>query len=208
MLQKYKNSVDGTNFSYNICIIGEKVVTLRSKWSDMNIREKIFGYILRRQPKRQVHFPRWENVRTVVLLFKSDLIEKNPVIHRLADRLTKEETDKNVILLEYADKKEVLSANLPQSRILGRKDFTIFGTPKAAIREELMRHPYDLLIDLTQGDSLPLRYMAMYLKADFKAGRHAQEGIHNFMLDTPAQESQEFLFEQIIYYLKLIKSND
>ncbi|MBQ0118279.1 MAG: hypothetical protein MJZ88_02020 [Paludibacteraceae bacterium] len=174
----------------------------------MNIREKIFGYILRRQPKRQVHFPRWENVRTIVILFESDLIEKNPTVRRLAERLSTEEADKNVTLLGYVDKKDILSPNLPQSRILGRKDFTIFGVPKANIREELMRHPYDLLIDLTQKDCLPLRYMATYLNADFKTGRHIREGIHDFMLDTPAQESQEFLFGQIIYYLKLIKSND
>lgn len=174
----------------------------------MNIREKIFEYILRRQPKRQVSFPHWDDVRTVVLLFESDYIEKNPVVHRLANRLSKDETDKNVILIGYADKKDILSANLPQHRILGRRDFTIWGTPKAAIREELTRHPYDLLINLTQGDCLPLMYIAMYLKADFKTGRNLREGIHDFILDTPQQESQEFLFEQIIHYLKLIKSND
>lgn len=174
----------------------------------MNIREKIFEHILRKQPKRQVSFPRWENVRTIVLLYESDYTEKNPVVRRLADCITKQETDKSVILLGYADKKDVLAANLPQSRILGHKDFTIFGTLKADVREDLMRHPYDLLIDLTQEDCLPLRYMAMYLNADFKTGRHIREGIHDFMLDTPAQESQEFLCDQIIYYLKLIKSND
>ena len=174
----------------------------------MNIREKIFEHILRKQPKRQVSFPHWENVRTIVLLFESDFIEKNPVVRRMAERLVKTETDKNVILLGYADKKDILSANLPQSRILGHRNFTVFGTPKSDIREYLTHLTCDLLIDLTQEDRIQLRYMAMYLNADFKTGRHIREGIHDFMLDTPAQESQEFLFEQIVYYLKLIKSND
>lgn len=174
----------------------------------MNIREKIFEHILRKQPKRKVSFPRWENVHTIVLLFESDYVEKNPVIRHLANRFVTEETDKSITLLGYADKKNIISANLPQSRILGRKDFTILGTPKSNIREELIRRPYDLLIDLTQKDNLPIRYLAMYINADFKTGRHIREGIHDFMLDMPAQESPEFLFGQIIYYLKLIKSND
>lgn len=59
---------------------------------------------MRKQPKRQVSFPRWENVRTIVLLFESDFIENNPVVRRMAERLVKTETDKNVILLGYADK--------------------------------------------------------------------------------------------------------
>ena len=74
--------------------------------------------------------------------------------------------------------------------------------------ESLQRRQYDLLINLTQTPSLPMEYMTMYARADFKTGMQRDNGLLDFMIQTEPQDNPLFLFEQIIYFLKHIKSND
>mgnify|MGYP000926509405 FL=1 len=91
-----------------------------------------------------------------------------------------------------------------------------------------------MLIDLTLQDILPLQYVCLYAKADFKIGMsRTMDDILDFKIIIPKPDSdefgsgneedniefkdlnetlfhtdQQFLFEQIIHYLKNIRSND
>lgn len=170
----------------------------------MSIKERIFNYFLRKQPARQAIFPRFDDVRSVLVLYESDLSEKNTVVKALRDELILE--NKDVVLWGYCDKKEITSLILPQSRILGRTDINLLGAPKRDVIEDLKKRPYDLLIDLTQKPCLPLRYIAMYARADFKAGLINNSGLYDFLIDTPPQETPEYLFQQIVKYLKMINA--
>ena len=170
----------------------------------MKIKEKIFEWYLRKQPARQAIFPKFDDVRSVLVLYESDLSEKNTVVKKLRDELILE--NKDVVLWGYCNKKEIDSLILPQSRILGRSDINILGAPRRDVIDDLLKRPYDLLIDLTQQPCLPLRYIAMYARADFKAGLVNNSGLYDFLIDTKPQETPEFLFQQIVKYLKMINS--
>lgn len=172
----------------------------------INIKELILKYHLRKQPKRQKRFPHYNEVRNVLILFESDIMERNIEVKAIRDQLM--EQDKDVVLLGYADKKEVSSPILPQSRILGQQDFNLIGKPRPELVAALQKRHYDLLIDLTQTDKCPMRYIAMYSVADFKCGIYREHSTADLMIQTPPQNSPAFLYEQIIYYLKRIKSND
>jgi len=170
----------------------------------MNIKEYIFSYFRRKQPARQAVFTNFEDVRSVLVLYESDLSEKNTIVKQLRDELILE--NKDVVLWGYCNKKEIDSLILPQSRILGRQDINILGAPRRDVIEDLQKRPYDLLIDLTQQPCLPLRYIAMYARADFKAGLMNNTGLYDFLIDTPPQATPEFLFQQIVKYLKIINA--
>lgn len=172
----------------------------------MNLKEKIFEFIRRRQPARQAVFPRFANARNILIIYESDLLERNDLVKSLRDQLLRE--DKDVTLWGYVDKKDIQSLVLPQSRILGRKDFTIFGTLRDGVKQDLTRREYDLMIDLTLHPCLPLHYVAMFANAHFKAGLHLRDGLHDFLLETDAQDTPEFLFNQITHYLKSINTHD
>lgn len=79
---------------------------------------------------------------------------------------------------------------------------------------DLQAEQYDLLIDLTTRPLLPLRYIALYTRADFKVGLNLGEGIHDMLLSLPdldtenAKPEASWLFQQIMGYLTTIKSND
>lgn len=170
----------------------------------MNIRERIFEYRLRKQPSRQAVFPNYENVRSVLVLYESDFIEKNTVVKAIRDELLTQ--DKDVVLWGYCDKKEITSLVLPQSRIMGRKDINLLGAPKPEVIADLQKRQYDLLIDLTQKPVLPLRYISMYARTDFRAGLNIEGARNDLLISTPPQETPRFLFEQIVKYLKMIQT--
>ena len=60
------------------------------------IKDWIFTYRAGKEPKREVIFPQFDNVRSVLVLFESDFTEKNPVIKSIAEQLRQE--DKDVVL--------------------------------------------------------------------------------------------------------------
>lgn len=146
----------------------------------MKLQERIFNFIYKRQPKRDVVMHPWKDVRSVAL------ISDNGNIDYIVQEISKDARAVDVFLLP--DKKDI---NILTAR------------PKLPIREALVARQYDLLIDLTQEPSITLQYMAMYIKADFKTGRHIREGIHDLTIDTPAQDTPDYLFEQILRYIQM-----
>mgnify|MGYP003302544640 FL=1 len=146
----------------------------------MKLQQTIFDFFHKRQPKREVIMHRWEDVRSVAI------ISDNSTIDHIVHTITKDARSVDVFLLP--NKKDVC---------------TLTGRPKSAIREALTARQYDLLIDLTQQPSITLQYMAMYVRADFKTGRHICDGIHDMTIDTPAQSTPDYLFEQIVRYINM-----
>lgn len=144
------------------------------------LREKIFAWMLKRQAARQVIMPQWDTVRSVAVLYTNDNIQH--IIKQI------EQADKEVVLFTLPDKKQI---NWLTER------------PKAEERELLVARKFDVLIDLTQTPSRTMQYMAMDIRADFKVGRFIREGIHDMTIDTVSQETPDFLFEQIIKYIKM-----
>lgn len=173
----------------------------------MNIKEKIFEYRLRKQPPRQAVFPNYADVRSVLVLYESDYVEKNTIIKAIRDELLLQ--DKDVVLWGFCDKKEISTLILPQSRIMGRRDINLLGAPKEPVIADLRKRNYDLLIDLTQKPVLPLRYISLYARADFRAGikmtDDQQPTTNDLLIATPPQETPKFLFDQIVKYLQMIQ---
>ena len=168
------------------------------------IKDWVYNHKAGKQPEREVVFPHFDDVRSVLVLFESDIQEKNEVIKSIADQLRKE--DKDVVMWGYCAKKDIDSPTLLQLRILGTRDFNVFEVPKDEIISELQRREFDLLIDLTQHPCRPLRYLALYARANFKSGLDLERGVHDLLISTEPQETPQFLFDQIVKYLKMIQA--
>ena len=145
------------------------------------LREKLFEFILRRQAARKVVMPNWKNVRSVVVLYPD-----NSIPH-IIDQI--QAADKEVVFFSLPEKKEIN---------------WLTEQPKTEVKELLVARRYEVLIDLTQESTLTMQYMAMYLRADFKVGRHMRNEIYDLIIDTPAQNTPDYLFEQIVRYLEML----
>lgn len=178
----------------------------------MKIREKIFDYLRNRQTVREPRFPHLDQPLKVMIIYESDVLERNDAIKTIRQDLLRRQMD--VTMWGYVEKKDIQTLILPQSRILGLGDVNLLGKPRDYVMTDLQAEHYDLLIDLTTRPLLPLRYLALYTRADFKAGLNLGEGIHDMLLSLPDLDTEQakpeasWLFDQIMRYLTTIKSND
>lgn len=146
------------------------------------LREKIFEWFLKRQAARAVHIPNWKQVRSVAVLYPNNNIQH--IVQQI------EQADKDVVVFTMPDKQDIC---------------WLTERPKKEILERISARPFDILIDLSQEPSRTLQYMGMAIRADFKVGRFMREGIHDLTIDTPPQAAPDYLFEQILRYIEMLK---
>ena len=181
----------------------------------MKLKQYIFEYLRKKQEPRNPRFPHFDQPLKVMIIYESDVLERNDAIKSIRQDLLRRQMD--VTMWGYVEKKEITTLILPQSRILGVDDYNLIGKPRDYVLTDLLAEHYDLLIDLTTRPMLPLRYLAMYTDADFKVGMNLGEGIHDMLISLPdlspeqgeeAEIEASWLYHQILTYLTTIKSND
>lgn len=181
----------------------------------MKLKEYIFNRTLCKQPERQSRFPHLDQPLKIMLIYESDVLERNDGIKTIRQELLRRQMD--VTMWGFVAKKEIMTLILPQSRILGLADYNLLGKPREYVVKDLQAEHYDLLIDLTTRPLLPLRYLAMLTNADFKVGLNLGEGLHDMLISLPdftpeqgeeADIEASWLFNQMLSYLTTIKSND
>jgi hypothetical protein len=169
---------------------------------------------------RKHRFVSYKKAKTILLLFESDYTEKNQNIHAIIHEL--QQDGKKVSACGFIDKKEIATVIYPDFRILHHKQTDFFHKPLASYLNELQNSEFDLLIDLTSRQVIPLEYLALYTNASFKTGmRKTNLPIYDFVLDiekvpleTESTEPVEvlveetYLYNQIIFYLKSIQTTD
>ena len=179
------------------------------------LKQYIFEYLRKKQEPRNPRFPHFDQPLKVMIIYESDVLERNDAIKSIRQDLLRRQMD--VTMWGYVEKKEITTLILPQSRILGVDDYNLLGKPRDYVLTDLLAEHYDLLIDLTTRPMLPLRYLAMYTDADFKVGMNLGEGIHDMLISLPdlspeqgeeAEIEASWLYHQILSYLTTIKSND
>ena len=181
----------------------------------MKIKQYIFDYLRKKMPAREVRFPHLDQPLKIMIVYESDVLERNDSIKSIRQDLLRRQMD--VTMWGYVEKKEIATLILPQSRILGVNDYNFFGKPRDYVLTDLAAEHYDLLIDLTTRPLLPLRYITMYTDADFKVGLNLGEGLHDMLISLPdfnPEQGEEaaieatWLYHEIMKYLTTIKSND
>lgn len=145
-----------------------------------SLREKIFDWCLKHQAARQVVMYPWKDIRSIVMLHEGLPIDA--IIQQL------KQEGKQVDVLTIPNKENIC---------------WLTSMPKKEVREKVQSRHYDLLIDLTQQTSITMQYMAMYVKAGFKTGRNMGKTLYDLSIDTPAQNTPDFLFKQIVKYIQM-----
>ena len=181
----------------------------------MKIKQYIFEYLRKKQPERACRFPHLDRPLKIMLIYESDYLERNDAIKTIRQDLLRRQMD--VTMWGFVEKKDISTLILPQSRILGLTDYNWLGKPRDYVLNDLQAEHYDLFIDLTTRPLLPLRYLAMYVQADFKVGMNLGEGLHDMLISLPdltpeqgeeAEIEASWLYHQIMSYLTTIKSMD
>lgn len=193
--------------------------------------KKLNRYIYKRKvakllqnPIREKRFIDYTRAKSILLLFESDSREENRYIHKLIEELVSD--GKKVNAIGFLDIKQIKTTNLPNFNILDRQNINFVKQPKEIFLQHLMRTEYDILIDLTTNEVLPLQYICLYAKAFVKVGTNsAMENVLDLVItvnhqreiennnnqvkkseDKTFDEKQQYLCEKILFYLNKIKS--
>lgn len=133
-----------------------------------------------------------------------------------------QEDGKKVTLCGYVKKKKSESPTFDHSCMIDLSHINFFKEPDKNFIRKLLSNSFDAVIDLTLSPILPLQYVLAYSNAPFKAGRKNEIlNLLDFMINIKSTEPEEenkrltipgidedYLYRQIIFYLKNIESNN
>jgi len=186
--------------------------------------KKIAAYLFRKKlvqfsknVTRTKAFVNYDWAKSILLLFESNYSERNPETKRIIEQLQLD--GKKVTAIGYVEKKQIVTPAYPDFRILYTKDHNIFQKPESSVLTFVQENEFDLLIDITNREFLPLMYVALYANAKCKSGMKKSEAdLFDFSIDINEMLYEKelqiddleytFLFDQIIFYLKSIQTND
>lgn len=176
------------------------------------MKQRIFRRAARRWPRRhprQARFVTYDTARAVKLLFVSDGTDEP--LHAIVKQLAAD--GKQVEAWGYLPGKQPLPDDGLQR--FTRRDLTPWGRPRSRVLQQMNEHEADLLVDLTTADTLPLLYAALTARAAMKVGsRTTYPGLYDFVLQPTSDGAAasggrvRYLFDQIIFYLKNIRTSD
>lgn len=104
-----------------------------------------------------------------------------------------------------------LSADLqvpPATQLCQRKDFSWIIKPRSIFLKGFAAKKYDILIDLTNSQSYPMKYLAAISRAKYKVGRQHPDffKIYDFIMDVDESCPPAKTSEHIFHYLKILKT--
>ncbi len=173
----------------------------------------LFKRFLRKHQNKEVkkEYKSYNNIKTVLILFESDLKEKNEVIKKIISELSND--GKQVDAIGYAKKKHIHTIIRPNFKILSKKDINWVGKPTASILKKTEMKKYDLLIDLNVNRKVPLLYLNVASNSLLKTGLYNKKydlfdfSIHKKKLSKNKKELEIIeIFQQITFYLKKIEA--
>ena len=129
------------------------------------------------------------------------------------------ETVKQYVKLLRGDHKELLALGYVDRKELSRNQFSQLGLdfftkknlkwnmiPDSLEVKNFIKEPFDILINLNEGNCFPLNYITAMSKARFRIGRYNKSHIHNFdmMIDAGNSTSLSNFIKEADRYLRVI----
>lgn len=146
--------------------------------------------------------------RSIGIVFRLDSEAMYHIVHDLTRNLQKK--GKEVKAVAYVPEKITTVSILPilSFDFIYKDDLNWFGKPKGDRIDEFMKRPFDLLLDLSQEDVFPLRYIVTRSVALCKTGRNTEENrdVLDIMISTGEDQDLRDFIENITHYLTLIET--
>lgn len=176
-----------------------------------NIRENYAKSFLAKQVselKRKQISTNLLNAKTVAVLYYLTDEASYKTVDALINQLN--ELKLKVRVVCYTDLKIIPHYFIPKitQDIITAKDVNLGFKPQKAFVKEFIETEFDILIDLSLEDHLPLLYCSALSKAGLKAGRYQENHqlFYDLMIHTRPDETIETFASQFIHYLSRINT--
>lgn len=108
----------------------------------------------------------------------------------------------------YVDEKVLPHFMIPKLNFdpICQKDLNWYRIPQGNTVNNFITEEFEVLIDLTLEDRLPIQYIVAKSRARFKVGRYSENGRHflDMMIDMAGSQSLPQLITQVDHYLLMI----
>ena len=167
-----------------------------------------------RKNNRNKQFVNFYGAKSILLLYECGAT-KNRAVQKIIFQLSS--LGKEVFTVGFIKGQDTEEFATHKMELIGKKDVNFLEMPNRSILKKLANSHFDLLIDLTATENLTMLYVALFADASMKASSHTtNSGIFDFILDiSKLNESkkaesisnfEQFLFEEITFYLKTIQT--
>jgi len=161
---------------------------------------------------RSGRFVTYDKAKNILLLFESD--GKNDIaIENIVKTL--EKAGKNVLAYGFFNSKSSVVNYSHNIKLFNKKNTDLMRKPDRKILNEIKSSNFDLLIDLSRNTLTPLLYLSLFAHATMKiSSKMTDPQLSDFILDINKNSSaqsavyEQFVFDEIIFYLKSIQTTD
>ena len=142
-----------------------------------------------------------ESINNVLVLFcADDYDEVKPCIDKLRSM------NKMVNTCIFTSK-EVHGIDDFSLLVQAKNDLDWRGIPSEKLCQQLNAYSSDLLIDLTKKTNYPMHYLLLQHPCAFKVGiKRSELDLYDFSISATEKSEISYLFEQILFYLQVIRS--
>ena len=177
-----------------------------------NIRIKIGRHYFKKEQSRtdrRCQMINLQDAKRIGILYTLDEV---PDYDRISEFVSKlQGNHKEVKALGFVNNKNLIQRFLPKISydFFSNRDLTWFYKPIHTQVRDFIEKEFDLLIDLSQNDSFPLKYISGLSRALLRVGKFSEENTayYDLMIDMkPTMTSEDYL-GQIQHYLTIINSH-
>lgn len=183
------------------------------------MRTKLFNREAKKHLKkypRKHRFVTYDKADTILLLFESDG-QDDKLIKDMIRTLKKDK--KKVTAYGFFNSKNPVIAHLDELRVFNKKNVSVFHKPNKDVLSGIKSTKFNLLIDLSVNTAIPLMYLSLYADADMKISSKITDlELFDFILDINQRKEknlgvknavdEQFIFDEIFFYLKSIQTTD
>ena len=170
-----------------------------------NISRKYIDFNIRKHTKNNSRKKQFANFRDISSI--QILLSANNISQKKVDGIRKMLGDEKQVSVWLFDLRKNALQNTDNVNTLTNKDISILQKPSEKIEKDFLHNEYDLLIDLTTREILPLKYLLGISKAQCRCGMKKKGyPFYDLEIEVPVKIKTTELLKQILHYLNTIKT--
>ena len=169
---------------------------LSRKYIDFSIRKRT------KHTSRKKQFSNLKDISKVLLLFSANTVSDQDLkeIRKLIGE------DKQISAWAFKPRRTKLKYSIDAHKI-DKNDISVLQKPSEKVEKSFLNKEYELLIDLTTQEILPLKYLLGISKALCRCGmKKTGYTLYDLEIEAPEKMKETELLKQILHYLDIIKA--
>lgn len=173
-------------------------------------RDNIGRYLLSRErpAKREARVMNFHNSNEIAVLYESDSEASLIMIKQYIKNIKAEFGIKRVMALAFVNSRDVPRYHQHQLEYdyLHKKDINWYRKPTSMVAKNFIVKDYDILIDFTEGNCIPLNFILVQSKAKFKVGKSTSEMEEHYDMSINVKDGGTFerYIKQTTHFLNKI----